>query len=115
MAHPRLLWVEVTPPPEKKHTKGHVKIIFLPVIALLFPLFCPKLEQALRKRQEQHSWHAGNFFLKKKVVSDEPWSLSQYGRSQQQENKEHGVFLSEGSPACLFIIHCWQNTLKKNI
>ena len=27
--------------------KGHVKIIFLPVVALSFPFFCPKLEQAL--------------------------------------------------------------------
>ena len=36
--------------------------------------------------------------------SDEPWNLSQYDRNQQQENKEHGVFLFERSPACLFII-----------
>ena len=36
-------------------TKGHVKIIFLPIIALSFPFFCPKLEHALHKHQEQHS------------------------------------------------------------
>ena len=35
--------------------KGHVKIIFLPVIALSFPHLCPKLEQTLHKNQEQHS------------------------------------------------------------
>ena len=35
--------------------KGHVKIIFLPVIALSFPNFCSKLEQTLNKHQEQHS------------------------------------------------------------
>ena len=35
--------------------KGHVKIIFLPVIALSFSNFCPKLEQTLHKHQEQHS------------------------------------------------------------
>ena len=35
--------------------KGQVKIILLPVIALSFPLFFPKLEQALHQQQEQHS------------------------------------------------------------
>ena len=35
--------------------KRHVKIIFLPVIALSFPHFHPKLEQTLHKHQEQHS------------------------------------------------------------
>ena len=35
--------------------KVHVKIIFLPVIALSFSLYCPKLEQTLHKHQEQHS------------------------------------------------------------
>ena len=35
--------------------KGHVKIIFLPVIALSFTHFCSKLEQTLHKHQEQHS------------------------------------------------------------
>ena len=39
-----------------------------------------------------------------RVVSDEAWNLSQDGLNQQQENKEHGVFLSKGSPACLFIV-----------
>ena len=39
----------------KSFFKGHVKIIFLPVIALSFPHFCPKLEQTLHKHQEQHS------------------------------------------------------------
>ena len=44
-----------------------------------------------------------NAMLHVRVVSDEPWNLSQYGRNQQQENWEHGVFLSE---ACPFIIQC---------
>ena len=44
--------------------KGHVKVIFLPVIALSFPFFCPKLEQTLQRQQEQHSWHAGIIFSK---------------------------------------------------
>ena len=44
-------------------TKGHVKIIFLLVIALLFPHFCPKLEQTLHKQQEQHCPHAVNIFF----------------------------------------------------
>ena len=35
--------------------KGHVKIILLPVIALSFPHFCPKLEQTLHIHQGQHS------------------------------------------------------------
>ena len=48
--------------------KGHVKIIFLPVICLSFPFFCPKLEQALHKQQEQHSWHAGNIFFWKRCI-----------------------------------------------
>ena len=94
-------------------------------IALSFPLFYPRLEQALHKHQEQHSWHAGNIFVRKRcikipkdailcsrVVSDVQWNLSQYSGNQQQESKEHGVFLSEGSPACLSIIQCWQNILK---
>ena len=48
-----------------KPSKGHVTIIFLPVIALSFLFFCPKLEQALHKQQEQHSWHVGDIFFKK--------------------------------------------------
>ena len=36
-------------------TKGHVKIIFLSVIALSRSLFYSKLERALHKHQEQHS------------------------------------------------------------
>ena len=35
--------------------KGLVKIILLPVIALSFPHFCPKLEQTLHIHQGQHS------------------------------------------------------------
>ena len=35
--------------------KEHVKIIFIPVIALSFPHFCPKLEQTLHIHQGQHS------------------------------------------------------------
>ena len=35
--------------------KGHVKIMLIPVIALSFPHFCPKLEQTLHIHQEQHS------------------------------------------------------------
>ena len=35
--------------------KGHVKIIFLPVIALSYLFFCSKLEQTLHKHKEQHS------------------------------------------------------------
>ena len=35
--------------------KGHVKIMLLPVIALSFPHFCPKLEQTSHIHQEQHS------------------------------------------------------------
>ena len=35
--------------------KGHVKVIFLPIIALSFPQFCHKLEQTLHKHQGQHS------------------------------------------------------------
>ena len=46
-----------------KGLKGRVKITFLPVIALSFPLFCLKLEQSLHKHQEQHSWHAGNIYI----------------------------------------------------
>ena len=46
------------------------------------------------------------------VASDEPWNLRQHDRNQQQENKEHVVFLSDGPPACLFIIQYWQNILK---
>ena len=50
--------------------KGHVKITFLPVITILFPPFCAKLEQTLQKHQKQHSWHANNnFFFKKKGAS----------------------------------------------
>ena len=37
------------------HLKGLVKIILLPVIALSFPHFCPKLEQTLHIHQGQHS------------------------------------------------------------
>ena len=33
----------------------HVKIIFIPVIALSFPHFCPKSEQTLHIHQGQHS------------------------------------------------------------
>ena len=40
-----------------------------------------------------------NAILYLRVVSDKPSNLNQYGHNQQQENKEHGVFLSEGSPA----------------
>ena len=36
-------------------SKEHVKIMLLPVIALSFPHFCPKLEQTLHIHQEQHS------------------------------------------------------------
>ena len=42
-------------------------------------------------------------------------NLSQYDYNQQQENKEYGVFLSEGSPACLFIIQHFEGIIKKNI
>ena len=65
--------------------KEHVKIIFIPVIALSFPHFCPKLEQTLHIHQGQHSRHAGDIFVFKRcikipknamlyvrVVSDEP-------------------------------------------
>ena len=38
-----------------KGYKGLVKIILLPVIALSFPHFCPKLEQTLHIHQGQHS------------------------------------------------------------
>ena len=38
-------------PSIRRTFKGHVKIIFLLVIALSFPFFCPKLEQALHKQQ----------------------------------------------------------------
>ena len=48
--------------------KGHVKIIFLPVIALSFLFFCPKLEQTLHKEQEQNSSHPGNTFFGKKCI-----------------------------------------------
>ena len=51
-----------------KKRKGHVKIIFLPIIALSFPFIFPKLEQTLHKQQEQHSWHAGNIFFWKKCT-----------------------------------------------
>ena len=37
------------------YDKGHVKIILLPVIALSYPHFCPKLEQTLHIHQGQHS------------------------------------------------------------
>ena len=50
-----------------KANKEHVKIIFIPVIALSYPFFCSKLEQTLHKHQEQHSWHAGKIFLEKGV------------------------------------------------
>ena len=49
--------------------RGHVKIIFLPVIALSSSFFCPKLEQALHKQQEYHSWHDGNIFFFEKSAS----------------------------------------------
>ena len=39
----------------KVNRKGLVKIILLPVIALSFPHFCPKLEQTLHIHQRQHS------------------------------------------------------------
>ena len=62
--------------PQMPHTKttflpidkGHVKIMLIPVIALSFPHFCPKLEQTLHIHQEQHSWHAGNFLFWKKCI-----------------------------------------------
>ena len=41
--------------PKAVYWKGHVKIILLPVIALSFPHFCPKLEQTLHIHQGQHS------------------------------------------------------------
>ena len=49
-------------------SKDMSKIIFLHVIALSFLLFSPKLEQALHKQQEQHSWHAGNVYLWKRCI-----------------------------------------------
>ena len=49
--------------------RGHVKIIFLPVTALSSSFFCPKLEQALYRQQEHHSWHAGNIFFLEKSAS----------------------------------------------
>ena len=48
-----------------KFHKGHVKIIFLPMIAVSFPHFCPKLEH---KHQEQHSGHAGDIFVVKRCI-----------------------------------------------
>ena len=48
--------------------KEHVKIIFIPVIALSYPFFCSKLEQTLHKHQEQYSWHAGNIFFWKRCI-----------------------------------------------
>ena len=42
-------------PIKKAYLKGLVKIILLPVIALSFPHFCPKLEQTLHIHQGQHS------------------------------------------------------------
>ena len=38
-------------PSIRRTFKGRVKILFLPVIALSFLFFCPKLEQALHKQQ----------------------------------------------------------------
>ena len=35
--------------------EGDAKIIFLPVIVLSLSFFCPKMDQALHKQQEQHS------------------------------------------------------------
>ena len=46
---------QVSPLQKEQFLKGHIKIIFIPVTALSFPLFRPKLEQALHKHQEQHS------------------------------------------------------------
>ena len=48
--------------------KGHVKIMLIPVIALSFPHFCPKLERTLHIHQEQHSWHAGNILFWKQCI-----------------------------------------------
>ena len=48
--------------------KEHVKIIFIPVIALSYPFFCSKLEQTLHKHQEQHSRHAGDIFVFKRCI-----------------------------------------------
>ena len=42
--------------------------MLIPVIALSFPHFCPKLEQTLHIHQEQHSWHAGNIFFWKQCI-----------------------------------------------
>ena len=42
--------------------------MLIPVIALSFPHFCPKLEQTLHIHQEQHSWHAGNILFWKQCI-----------------------------------------------
>ena len=47
--------------------KGHVKIIFLAVIALSFPFLCSKLEQTLHKQHEQVPDMLVIFFLKKGI------------------------------------------------
>ena len=44
-----------TPKPWAIIVKEHVKIIFIPVIALSFPHFRPKLKQTLHIHQGQHS------------------------------------------------------------
>ena len=86
--------------------KGHVKIMLLPVIALSFPHFCPKLEQTLHIHQEQHSWHAGNIFFKQcieipknailcvRVVSDQLFNVN--GPLAQAQRDELVTRLSSG-------------------
>ena len=110
--------------------KGLVKIILLPVIALSFPHFCPKLEQTLHIHQEQHSWHTCDTFVFKRcikipknamlyvrVVSDEPWNLSQYGRNQQDQNKTESMECSYLKLALFYSVLAeqFEGSTKKNI
>ena len=41
------------------------------------------------------------------AINNKKTKSMECGRNQQQENKEHGVFLSERSPTCLSVIKCW--------